>query len=365
MTNRILVIINTLNVGGAETFIMKVFRSIDKSKVLFDFLVCEKDRGVYEKEVEQLGGQVYHGYYKIQHPLKNFFSIYKTVKSRRYKTVFIFSQHPVVLFDLLACLLGGAKKRIVRSTNSSCGGSASNYLARLFRPLMNMFVTERLAPSKEAASWLFGERIVEKGDFKLINNGLDLKQFSYSDKNRIAFRHELGVEDSLLVGHVGRFNEQKNHLFLLDIFNELYKLNKKARLVLIGKGELKDDIQEKVGLLHLENVVLFLDVRNDIPYCLSGIDLFLFPSLYEGMPNTVIEAQACGLPCLVSDTITPDAKITDLVEFESLESSPIVWAQRAMDMADRKINRNNYNRNMREKGYSIEEVSDILMKILL
>lgn len=365
MAQRVLIIINTLNVGGAETFIMKVFRSIDRSKLIFDFLVCEKDRGVYEDEVELLGGCVYHGYYKVNNPLKNLYSIYNTVRKGKYKTVFIFSQHPIVVLDLLVSRLGGARKRVVRSTNSACGGKTSNIIASLTRPLMNLLITVRIAPSKEAALWLFGKRIVRKGEYTILNNGLDLNDFKFNESNRNLFRKELNVDDEIVIGHVGRFNYQKNHLFLIDIFKDFHDDNKNSKLVLIGKGETKDQVVHKVNNLGINDAVIYLDVRSDIPYCLSGFDAFLFPSLYEGMPNTVVEAQACGLPCLISDTITKEAMITDLVVMKSLEEPPHMWANMLSRMIDKSRDRETYCNEMRERGYSINSVCEELINILL
>lgn len=364
MSKRVLIIINTLNVGGAETFIMKVFRSLDKNKMIFDFLVCEKEKGVYEEEVVSLGGHVYHGCYKVKNPFKNQYFIFKTVKDGRYKTIFVFSQHPIVALDLLAAKIGGAKKRVVRSTNSACGGKLSRVIAAITRPLMNMLITERIAPSKEAALWLFGKQILNKNKYTLLNNGLDLKTYTYNDLFRCQFREELSIKNELVVGHVGRFNFQKNHFFLINVFDVFHRKNPNSKLVLIGNGETKLQVVERVKELSLEDNVVFLDVRSDIPYCLSGFDVFLFPSLYEGMPNTVVEAQACGLPCLISDTITKDACITDLVVMQSLSESPQDWAVNLEKLIIRDIDRQSYGSVMRNHGYSIEDVCKKLYLIL-
>lgn len=364
MPRRILIIINTLNVGGAETFIMKVFRAINRQVVLFDFLVCEKKTGVYEPEVESLGGRVYHGCYKVKNPFKNLRIIYKTVHENKYETVLIFSQHPIVFFDLLVSKLGGAKKRVVRSTNSACGGRVSSFIAQLFRPLMNNLITTRLAPSKEAALWLFGERIVNEGKCIILNNGLDLSVFKFDELSRKLFREELGISNETVIGHVGRFNFQKNHLFLIDIFNAYHQLNPNSKLVLIGKGETKEQVIAKVKDCGLNTSVIFLDVRSDIPCCLNGFDAFVFPSLYEGMPNTVVEAQSCGLPCLVSDTITKEAQITDLVVFNSLNDAPQKWAKEIDSMISATKNRMSYGSIMKEQGYSIDDVSKKFLSVL-
>lgn len=365
MAKRVLIIINTLNVGGAETFILKVFRSIDRSKLIFDFLVCEKNKGIYEDEVEFLGGRVYHGYYKVNNLAKNLYCIYSTVRRGKYKTVFIFSQHPIVALDLIIAKLGGANRRIVRSTNSACGGTLSNIVAYIMRPLMNLFISERIAPSREAALWLFGKRIVKRGKYTILNNGLDLNTFRFSESDRAQFRRELHLDNEIVIGHVGRFNYQKNHSFLIEVFKAFYDENKNSKLVLIGKGETKNQVALQVRNLGLNDAVIFLDVRSDIPYCLSGFDAFLFPSFFEGMPNTVVEAQACGLPCLISDSITKDAKITDLVVMKSLEETPLMWAKMLKRMIKSNRDRESYSSVMSGSGYSIDSVCEKLSSILL
>lgn len=365
MAKKVLVIINTLNVGGAETFLMKIFRSIDKDKIIFDFLVSEPIKGIYEDEVKKMGGKVYYGYYKVQHPLKNWLSIVKTVKIGNYKSVFIFSQHPIVFFDLLACILGGATQRVVRSTNSHCGGYFYKYVAYVLRPFMNLLISTRVAPSKEAAVWLFGKSIIEKKGYLQLNNGLDLNLFSYKERERKLFREENELLYKTIIGHIGRFNAQKNHFFLIDVFNEYLALNSNSVLVLIGNGELKDAVEKKIKSLNIQDKVILFDVRSDIPKCLCGFDLLLFPSIYEGMPNVVIEAQSTGLPCLVADSITNDAKVTDLVNFISLGQKPTVWAHKISLILKIKNERAKYKYDLCNSGYSISSVSRIVQEIFL
>lgn len=331
MAERILVLINTLSVGGAETFVMKVFRATDPQKYVYDFLINDQAEAVYEKEVIQLGGKVYHGYFKVEHPFKNLWAIYKTVKKGGYKKVFVFSQHPIVFLNLLMAAMGGAKNRVVRSTNSACGGKASTLLASICRPLMNHLVTKAVAPSKEAAEWLFGKRKVKKGQVAILKNGLDLNEYYYSENLCEKVKAELGYDkDDFVVGHVGRFNQQKNHLFLIDVFAALHKKNPKAKLMLLGKGETMPEVEKKVKEYGLTDVVSFMGVRSDVSRCLHAMDVFVFPSLYEGLPNVIVEAQATGIPCMLSDTISKEVGFTKLVRFESLQTSADEWAEKVL-----------------------------------
>lgn len=364
MNERIIILIDTLDVGGAETFIMKVFRTLNINKYTFDFLLCESKKCFYEDEVTKLGGNIYHGYYKSKHFFKSLYYIYAIAKKNNYKKALVFSQHPIVFFDLLALKFAGVSKRIVRSTNSACGGKISKFLAFVFRPIMNNLISTRIAPSKEAAQWLFGKNITKKNKYILVNNGLDLSFYKYSLLSRNKFRIENNLVEKIIIGHVGRFNKQKNHDFLIEIFKEYLSINNNSVLVLIGIGELKKNIQDKISNYNLNDNVLMFNVRSDIPKCLSSFDIFLFPSLYEGMPNIVIEAQATGLTCLISDSITEDSRITDLVNFMNLKEEPLEWAKKIDSLLMNKVNRNDYSIKISEKGYSISDSRRIIECLL-
>jgi len=353
MAERILVLINTLSVGGAETFIMKVFRATDPQKYVYDFLINDKTEAVYEKEVLQLGGRVYHGYFKVEHPFKNLWAIYKTVKQGEYKKVFVFSQHPIVFLNLLMASLGGAKVRVVRSTNSACGGKASTLLATICRPLMNLLVTKAVAPSKEAAEWLFGKRKVRRGEVTILKNGLDLNEYYYCEELCKKVKEELGyAQDDFVVGHVGRFNQQKNHLFLIDIFAALHKKNTKSKLMLLGKGETMPEVKKRVEEYGLTDAVSFMGVRSDVSKCLHAMDVFIFPSLYEGLPNVIVEAQATGVPCMLADTISKEVRFTKLVRFESLHSSASEWADKVLSFVNEQP-KYDTRKEIEDSGYSI------------
>lgn len=365
MAERILVLINTLSVGGAETFVMKVFRATDPNKYVYDFLINDQAEAVYEKEVLQLGGKVYHGYFKVEHPFKNLWAIYKTVRQGGYKKVFVFSQHPIVFLNLLVATLGGAKVRVVRSTNSACGGKASTILASVCRPLMNSLVTKAVAPSKEAAEWLFGRRKVKKGKVAILKNGLDLKEYYYSEELCTKVKQELGYgKDDFVVGHVGRFNQQKNHLFLIDTFAAIYKKYPKAKLMLLGKGETMPEVKKRVEDYGLTDCVAFMGVRSDVSRCLHAMDVFVFPSLYEGLPNVIVEAQATGVPCMLSDTISKEVAFTKLVRFESLQTNPDDWAEKTLSFVKEQPKYDTH-KEVEANGYSISSTVEFLESLFI
>lgn len=356
---RVLVLISSMDVGGAETFIMKVFRNIDNNKIMFDFLVSEHNKCFYDDEILKLGGKIFKGEFKSKHPIKSFLKIYLTVRNQKYKVVFRCSEHPMAYLDLLAAKLGGAKMLMIRSTNTSTGGGIlSNILAYIFRPLLNLISNIKIAPSTEAGKWLFGKQKMDSGEVLLMNNGIEVEKFVFSQEIRDSIRKDLCLEDKFVIGHVGRFNAQKNHLFLLDVFSIIVQECPNAILMLIGKGEREKEIREKAELLNLSDKVIFMGVRSDVNNLMMAMDVFVFPSLYEGMPNVVIEAQATGLPCIISDTITREVALTNLVNYFSLNDELLDWAE--FIIMQKGIKRNDMKQILLEKGYDISVTADII-----
>lgn len=364
---KVLIIINTIDAGGAETFVMKVFRELSQRNYQFDFLINKKDSSFYRKEIESLGGKIYLGYSKSKHPIKCFMTIYKTVKREKYQRVFCVAVHPVGALDVIAAKTAGAKNILVRSTNSNAGGWISSALAGIFRPLMRCYATRMIAPSKEAARWLFGEKAVRKKRVEIVHNAIDLSRFQFNAALRTETRKMLGIKhEQYVIGHVGRFNRQKNHLFLIDSFIEFKKMEPEALLLLVGEGELKHTIENRAVEAGVAEAVRFLGVRNDIPELLMSMDVMLFPSLYEGLPNVIVEAQATGLPCLISDSITKEVILSEWVENDSLKNSPMNWAKHAK----KQLKKNEFNKRenatgtLNESGYSITKTAEQMNKFL-
>ena len=220
----------------------------------------------------------------------------------------------------------------------------------------------RIAPSTEAAEFMFGKNCIKKGKAQLLHNGIDLSVYRYSAEDRQNIRKEFNVpENAFVIGHVGRFQTQKNHLFLLEIFSHVCKENENALLLLVGKGELEKSIREKAKALGVLDRIIFTGVRSDVPALLSAMDVFVFPSLYEGMPNTVIEAQATGLPCVISDTLTKEANVTGLVTYLPLEN-PATWGKQAINSVQKE--RTNTHAIFEEAGYDIQSVADHFVKLV-
>ena len=364
---RLLCIVGSMNTGGAETFLMKMYREVDKSQCQFDFAVASKEKGFYDDEIISMGGRIFHITPKSVNPIKNFYSILTLVKREQYKSVLRSSQHSLSALELLAAWLGGAKKRIYRSSNSNITGTSKLelFLHKVFVIMPILFANVRIAPSVEAAEFMFGKNCIKKGKAQLVHNSLDTTLYSFDLESRNQLRKEFNIsEKEILIGHIGRFNHQKNHIFLIEIFKKYLKLNPRAKLVLVGDGELRSSIIEKVAECEISDSVIFTGVRKDVPQLLSAFDLFLFPSFYEGMPNTVIEAQSTGLHCIISDSITKDVNVTDLVSFVSLNNDSSVWANKIAEVQNgNKQNRKQFHTIMKQKGYDISDCLEKFIKI--
>lgn len=357
---RLLCIIGSMDVGGAETFLMKIYRSLDKNRYQLDFAVAES--GFYDEEIRRCGGKIFKVTPKSNGVIRNFRDIQRIVKNNHYKSVLRVSQNSLSALELFAAKLGGAEIRGYRSSNSSTVSGTKKEIVthKLCMWMPDLFANVRFAPSTEAAEYMFGKRCIDKGKAFLLKNGLSLDACQYSDNARNKVRAELGLRDEFVVGHIGRFNQQKNHAFLIDIFAEIKKNHKDAVLLLCGKGEKETEIYDKVKKIGLCDSVRFLGVRSDIPQLLSAMDIFVFPSFYEGMPNTVIEAQATGLPCYISDRITKEAAITDLVTFLPLQK-PELW-QETIETTAPKKDRLQYNLEMVQEGYDIRDCTKIFIE---
>lgn len=359
---RVLCIVSSLDTGGAETMMMKLFRMFPNDYKM-DFIVSSQT-GYYEKEVFSLGGKIYRVPLRTKHPIKTFFSIKEVVQNNNYKFVLKLCDTPKGYFDLVAAKYGGAQQLCVRSCNASANmGKLGNILCNLIRPLFNRIATKKIAPSLLAAEFTFGKKEVDKGNVYVLHNGIDLNIFQYNNEGRKKVREEFDIgKEEFVIGHIGRFNKQKNHLFLIEVFEELKKVKPEAKLLLVGDGELKLEIMQCLENKNLGDSVIFTGIRSDIPNLLSAMDLFLFPSLYEGMPNTVIEAQAVGLPCVISDTITRDANVTGLVQYVSLKATKEKWVEKCIN--SKKGNVSMMRKRMTDGGYDITMVTKQFLDII-
>ena len=249
----------------------------------------------------------------------------------------------------------------IRIAHSRCGSrtqiTPGNMVKEFFKRLTRFYVNEQFAVSKTAAVSAFGTRSLKQQKVRIIPNGIKTSNYLFNHVLRSKVRKEMDLDGKFVVGHIGRFQEQKNHDFIIDIFKQIIKRHSNSVLVLVGNGELKDKIEDKVCNLGLTDCVIFTGVRSDVPMLLQAMDVLLFPSLFEGLPGVVLEAQAAGLPCVISDRITDEVKLTDLVEYHSLNRGPEYWASKVLNYFPTRERLNMYNEIV-EAGFDIESVAN-------
>lgn len=315
--------------GGTESLWMNYYRHIDKNKVQFDFLVESESKIINKTEIEALGGHViiipsYKNPFKYMRTLKRIF------KENNYDIVHS-NMNALSVFTLRAAKKAGVKVRIAHSHSTSNKKEwKRNILKNVLRPFSKVYATHYFACSEHAGRWLFGNKSYDSNEVSIINNAIDIDRFIYNKELREKTRSELGIKDEFVIGHVGRFMTQKNHEFLVDIFNEFQKMEKNTKLLLVGDGPLVNLVLKKINELGISDKVIIKEPQKDIEkyYCL--MDCFVFPSLYEGLGMTFVEAQVSGLHCLGSTEIPLEAKIVDDTVLFDLQEPSHKWANQIL-----------------------------------
>ena len=364
---KIICFVGCMDVGGAETFLMKIFRTMDRSKYCMDFIVSRE--GVYDNEILSLGGHIYIVPLKSEKTKEYIKQTYRILKKNKYDAAMVMSFCSHNTIDLIIARMAGVKKLVMRSTNAPRRDTISKKLQFMNKTLSFLpknIPNVKIGPSKLAAEYLFGEETVDGGEVTVLNNGLDINEFCFSQDIRDYYRKTLGIQNKFVIGHVGRFNYQKNHDFLVDVFYEVQKERDDAILLLVGTGELQVEIKNKAMNLDIDDKIIFLGVRKDVNNLLNAFDVFLFSSFFEGMPNTVIEAQTNGLPCLISDSITEEAIVTDIVHMKSLKCSATEWKNSLLSLYESTsdFDRIEYAEEMKAAGYDIKDVANNFIKLV-
>ena len=350
---RVLHVFGRLDSGGAESRTMDIYRQIDKSKVQFDFAIHTEDKCFFTEEVKSLGGRIYSfprfngkNYFEYRTKWNEFFKKhpeYRIVHGHQTNTGFVY---------LREAKLNNVPVRIAHSRNSN----KENFIKKHICKLSKLYATHLFAVSKVAGISEFGESAVNKGLVRILPNAIDAKKYSYDEETRKSKRLELGIGNEPVIIHIGRFHPQKNHLFLLDIFSQVIKKEPRAKLLLVGDGLLRSEIIKKISELKIDNSVILTGIRSDVPELLQAADALLFPSLFEGLPGVVLEAQATGIPCIISDSITDEVRITELVKFISIDYDAHYWADELITSLSDIIRRNTYS-EIKEMGYDIQNVA--------
>lgn len=356
---RILNLFTIMNRGGAETMVMNYYRNIDRSRVQFDFLVHRKERGAYDDEIEQLGGRIYRmpsirpGKFKsYQKELKKFFDEHPEYQ--------ILHSHMSELgyFAFKEAKSRGIKCTVCHAHNAphfkdeTIVEKAKDIMRWRFKHKIRPYTDHMFICGMDAGKWMFGRHNRKK--FVMMNNAVDAQKYAWNEKRAKMLRKEWELDDSFVICNVGRFNAQKNHTMIIDIFNAVHSRRPDAVLLLVGNGDLEDRIKAKVDDLGLTDSVRFLGVRSDVNDILLASDVFLFPSLYEGLPVTLVEAQSSGIKCVISDTVPDDCLITKNVDVVPLEANIGTWADAVLEYADGYRRKNTYEKIVKA-GFDIKE----------
>ncbi|MFI3326554.1 MAG: glycosyltransferase, partial [Clostridia bacterium] len=334
--------------GGIKSVIMNYYNKIDRNLIQFDLLVDSDSPLKDYSDIENLGGKVYE-VTPVTNPIKNILECVKIFKENDYYCIHGYI-NTLNVFPMLAGKIAGVPVRISENLSTSHSGEKKTFLKNILKPLSHLFPTHIAANSKYAANWIYGEKNLNK--CKIIRNALDLEKYKYDEELRSSKRSELGVSDNFVIGHIGRYEYQKNHEFLIDIFYEAYKKDSSCRLLLVGYGELKDEIFSKIKSLELNDVVIDAGATENILSLYNAMDCFALPSFYEGLPVVGIEAQATGLPCVISTEVTTETDITGLVKFVDLKKTSECWASEILKYKNEK--RENTYEKVTENGYNIK-----------
>lgn len=348
---RVLHVIGKMDRAGAETMIMNIYRNIDRSRVQFDFLVFSDEEADYDKEIESLGGRIYRmpvfkGY--------NYLSLYrrfqKFFKERPYQIV---HGHIGILSQAyLKCAKKAGAYTIAHSHGPISDITKERIIYKVLTYKVPGIADYFFGCSEEAGIERFGKKVVNSSKFKMIRNAIEGEKFIYTKERQIGLKQKFGLENKVVLGHVGRFIETKNHVFIVEIFEKLCEFNSDFALVLVGNGEKESQIKAIVSEKGLTEKVYFMGVRNDIPDMMNLFDAFVFPSFYEGLAVASVEAQAAGLPCFFSDRITEDSLITPNAWRYPLEIGAEQWSENILQILG-KFERQNTYQEIVESGFDV------------
>lgn len=371
---RVLHVMGSTNLGGAESRVMELYRNIDRSRVQFDFLVHTKQEGHYSEEIRSMGGRIYSvprfqavNILAYRKALKNFF--------RTHQEFSVIQGHmtsTAAIYLPIARKAYGKKQLLLIAHARSAGvdNGCKGLLTKLLRIPLKYQADYCFTCSREAGIAVYGKRWVKAGRVWTIPNAIDCERFAYCQDIRHEVRRELSLDNKFVLGHVGRFGFMKNHSYLIDIYAALYHKDSNLALAFIGKGELEQDIHNKIKQLSEEfdnpqafiDSILFLGNRYDVERYYQGFDYFVFPSTFEGLPGSVVEAQAAGLRCLISDAVTREVVLTNLVTQRSIKEKPEEWAKEIIGNRTSALTRTSSLDTLAKEGFDVRQQAECMVK---
>lgn len=367
---RVLQIMGGLKRGGLETFAMNIYRSIDRSEIQFDFLLTQVAGGNYEEEAKSLGANIYYipprnkGYKAYHKALDDFFS-----KHHDYIAIHEHISSLTSIDPAYYAKKYGIPVRIFHSHSSSIQKSlrlhwVHTILHYLNKPKVHSYATHYLGCSDKALDWMYKYTGV-RSKALMVNNGINCEQYAYNKIIRAEVRKEFGIGDAnFVIGHVGRFIPLKNQVFLVDILSELHRSMPSAKLLLVGEGDTMDEIKTKVSDKGLEKSVIFTGVRSDVARLMQAMDIFVMPSWFEGLPVSIVEAQAAGLPVVASDTISYDSDLTGTILFKSIKDSAEDWSKCIVEWKEKNGRPNNIEK-LKKAGFDSKTTVKQLVNIYI
>ena len=350
---------NTSKTGGVAHVIFNLYRTIDKSNIDFDLLatkavVDEK----YRKEIEEHGGNLFVMTCSFKNAFKYVLDLKKRIVANAYDIVHIHGNSHTTVLELLAAKLAGCKVRVVHAHNTKCSDLK---LHKAFTGLFNALCNVRLACGEEAGKFMHGNN-----KFTVINNGIELEKFKYNANSKEELKAKYNLLDKVVIGHIGSFNDAKNQDFLLEVIKEILKTNPNYALVFVGDGERKEIITQKAKEMGIEDSITFVGKTENVAEHLSLFDIFTLPSFFEGLPLVLVEAQASGLYCVVSDCVTVEADKTGNMTFLPINNGGKIWAEeilRRTGAQGREETSADSIESLKGKGYSAKDEAKKLLEI--
>lgn len=364
---RVLHIVGRMDRGGIETMIMNLYRNIDRTKIQFDFLAHYGREAAYNDEIRSMGGRIYempalrddtHIYY--WRLIEYIIALNKFFKSHpEYKIIHCHMTNTASIYMPIAKKYG-VTCRISHSHSTKGKAGMLGVVTNILQKHIYKYATDYFACSKAAAHWFYPKNAIDEGKIKIIPNSVDAEKFSFNQEKRICMRKTLGITDKLVIGCVGRFRPEKNQVFLLDVLQAVLKKGEDAVLLFAGEGECEEQVKALAKQKGIAERTLFLGMRTDIPELMQAMDVFTLPSLWEGLPVVGVEAQAAGLHCVVSDTVTQEMNALGVVDYISLKASPEEWANHIIAAA--KKNRLDTSLDLKRARYDIHATADWLQE---
>lgn len=362
---RVLHSVSNMNRAGIETMLMNYYRHIDRTKIQFDFLCNKEKSGAYDEEIKRLGGNIYHSpglnplkWFKYQKMMKQLFHEHSEIK--------IVCSHngAFSLQAQLAAKKNNIKHRITHVHGTKIDINLKLPLKLLYKPFLKTTSNYYWGCGKDAINYYFGNNIIKANNYRIIKNAIEIEDYIYNKEKRDFIRKKYNLEDKFVIGNVARFMKQKNHTFMLDLFKVILSKKPNSILMLLGDGELQKKMKDKAKELGIEKSVIFAGNVDNVNEMYQAMDVFILPSLFEGLPVVGIEAQTAGLKCFMSDTITKEVAITDNIQFLSLKGESVEkWANTILSYEN--YERKDMSKEIIEAGYSITKEAKKLEEIYL